>query len=291
MASTAGLGAALLTNGDIVRQARAVERGETTTTRPEIGRLLRYISAQPTSVCTATLVLPHFVLTAAHCIFYSSEHPEQYFFGVDSADGFIRYQVAEIFNFGPSLQWGDVVPSELALMDVPLSPTPSHRGSNDVALLRLETSVPPDVATPSGVATWYLDPGVTVTVFGYGYGRCHGTIETGLGVRRHSSWTYQVNDLSPENTQYISPTGLICSGDSGGPAVLGRPEERGPIWGVASTSSSSFDTYGDVIYFRPLMERIVTGTPVPEFSKERGDPEEWLQATPMTPILLRPNFR
>jgi Trypsin len=274
-----GVGTSLPTDDTVVRSARAIEGGVTTSVRPEIGKLWRQISAQSYGACTGVLVLPHFVLTAAHCIFFSDENPQQYFFGIESASGFLKYQVAEIFNFGPSRHWGTIVPTEELLNAVQRSPT--GRGNNDVALLRLAASVPADVATPSGLETWYFDPGETVTVFGYGEGRCHGIVHgTGEGVKRYGTWTFQVNTWSKVNAQSFDPDTrlpLICAGDSGGPAVRGGPEEGGPVWGVASASSGGADTYGDVIAYRPLMEQIVTGTPEPPFRKERGNPNEWLQ--------------
>jgi hypothetical protein len=232
-------------------------------------------------------VAPDFVLTAAHCIFFSSEHPEQYFFGIDSSSGFMKYQVAHIWNFGAQRIWGDQTPNEDDLNAVPRSATPSGRGNDDVALLQLTASVPPDVAKPSGVATWYIDPGVTVSLFGYGYGSCHtgGTAIRDAGVKRVNTWTYQVN--GGKNAQRPDPAALICDGDSGGPGVLGGPYDGGAVWGVAS-SSSSVDWYGDVVYFRPWLEQIVTGMPQPDYRKDRGRRSEWLRAMELKTSWLFP---
>jgi Trypsin len=267
---------ALAVLGVFAAQARAVDRGTEINLRAEIGRLWRRGPGGLTWACTGTLVAPDFVLTAAHCIGYSSEHPEQYFFGIDSSSGFMMYQVAQIWNFGAQRTWGDYVPNEDELKAVPRSATPSERGNNDVALLQLTASVPPDIATPSGVATWYIDASATVSLFGYGDGLCHGTYARGAGVKRVNTWTYQVN--GGKNSQRLDPTGIICDGDSGGPGVLGGPADGGAVWGVASSTSSSWDEYGDVVYFRPWMEQIVTGMPQPEYRKDRGNPSEWLWA-------------
>jgi hypothetical protein len=50
--------------------------------------------------------------------------------------------------------------------------------------------------------------------------------------------------------------------------VQGGLDEDGPVWAVASSSVYQWDWYGDVIYYRPLMEYIITAAPQPEFRKE-----------------------
>src|SRR6516165_6352350 len=79
-----GLSALNLTNGMILREARAVE-GLPTDARSEIGLLTHnyfdgHFSAR--SECTATLVTPDFVLTADHCVDFSPDNPEAYSFFV-----------------------------------------------------------------------------------------------------------------------------------------------------------------------------------------------------------------
>jgi Trypsin len=278
-----GLGALIVTNGIMGREARAVE-GSLTNLRPEIGlliheydpnRIKRNLSGR--RECTATLVTPDFVLTAAHCVDYSPDNPAEYTFFIYRSNKFFKYQLAAIVNFGETRHWDNVIPSINDLQDVPLHPTPTGRGYDDVALLHLAASVPADVATPSGVASWYPDVGETVTVLGYG-GRCRlGKVGTAdpSGFKRYASWTYQVDKWDPTNPQRNQPTALICDGDSGGPAVRGGLDDGGPIWGVASSSSSEWDWYGDVIYYRPLMDYIVTNTPQPQFRKDLVHLRPW----------------
>jgi Trypsin len=269
------LNALILTNGMMLREARAVE-GLPTDIRPEIGLLIHEYdpyrikwNLSGRRECTATLVTPDFVLTAAHCVDYSPDDPEEYTFFVYRSKDFFKYQLAAIVNFGETRHWGNVIPNDNDLQDVPHHPTPTGRSNDDVALLHLAASVPDDVATPSGVASWYPDVGETVTVFGYG-GRCRlgnvGTTDPS-GVKRYASWTYQVDNTDSTNPQRNQPTGLICEGDSEGPAVEGGLDDGGPIWGVVSSSSSLWDWYGDVIYYRPLMDYIVTNTRNPSSAR------------------------
>jgi hypothetical protein len=272
--SACGLGLACLAMM-AAPQAQAVEGGAETTLRPEIGRLTRAHGRS----CTATLINQSFVLTASHCVNFSDENPEEYFFSIEPADGsasFMRFQVQEIVNFGPNVNWGGQIPNDNQLNAVVRTPTPNHRGNNDVALLLLVDSVPVQVAAPAGVALQYPAAQSPVSLFGYGYGRCHSVPGSGEGKKRTASWNYQDNTATkPDNYQTISPTGLICAEDSGGPAVTGAPDSNGSIWGVVSSGSSSFDTYGDPLTFRPQMEAIITGRQPPGFRKERHHADAW----------------
>jgi hypothetical protein len=263
--------------------ALAIEGGIPTTARPEIGRIIRIFPNGQDSRCTATLVVPDFVLTAAHCIFYSAEHPEQYRFDVETPTGLRSYQVARIHNFGPQRFWGNSVPSPEQVNAVPRSPTPIRRGNNDVALVQLAESVPPDVARPAGVMVYYPEDATPATVFGYGENRCHGTrdralvssaLERGLTGGPHPSWTIRSQ---------------IPAGPDSLRGRLGRPGDSRPrqrrrrYWGVASSTSGFFDTYGDVIWFRPEIERIVLGRQPAPLRKRRpvGGPDLGRAAPPI----------
>jgi Trypsin len=81
-----GLTILILANAIIAHEGQAVE-GQLTNLRPEIGflkheynpnRIQRSLSGQRD--CTATLVTPDFVLTAAHCVDFSPDNPEEYSF-------------------------------------------------------------------------------------------------------------------------------------------------------------------------------------------------------------------
>jgi hypothetical protein len=264
-------------------EARAVDRGATVDTHPEIGRFWRSANGQPQWSCTATLVAPHFVLTAAHCVGFSWEHPEQYSFGVMKGTKSYIYQAAVIHNFGENRSWGDGIPNDDQLNAVPRPASGSGRGNNDVALVQLASSVPSDVANPAGVAAWYIDPGITVSLYGYGAGLCHGVWPSGEGTKRVNSWTYQIH--GGDNPQQLDPSGIICGGDSGGPAVTGGPNDNGVIWGVASSTSSLWDWYGDVVYYRPWMDDIVRGTPQPVFRKPLCTNDWWNWWDPHCPNL------
>ncbi len=164
--------------------------GVLTEDRPEIGR----IRMNGGSACTATLVRPNVVLTAAHCVGYASvDAGDHGSFTIDLNPFEARsYRIERFVSLGTTT------------------------GPSDLALLRLAEPVPPSVARPTTIAEQGPATGDPVTIFGYGCTN-RSTREGSFRKRRLSfPWAESAN---------------LCPGDSGGPVVHG---EAGAVWGVNS---------------------------------------------------------
>ncbi|MCB9611881.1 MAG: S1 family peptidase [Sandaracinus sp.] len=150
--------------------------GTYTHERPEVGSI---------SGCTATLVGPRLVITAAHCVDYGTRStPGRYgTFEIRRSSGDSqRYTIERYVSFGGSV------------------------GPDDVALLRLASAVPGSVATAAGIASTDPSRGTPMTIYGYGC-QARGT---------RGTWAKQ-----KITTSFGATTTNLCPGDSGGPTVLG----------------------------------------------------------------------
>lgn len=142
--------------------------------RPEVGSI---------SGCTATLVGPRLVITAAHCLSYATRTtPGNYgsFQIRRSASDTQRFTIERYVSYGRSV------------------------GPDDIALIRLASAVPASVATPARLARSNPSNGSSIAIYGYG---CQAR-----GSR--STWAKQ-----KINTTWGRTTTNLCPGDSGGPTV------------------------------------------------------------------------
>lgn len=131
-----------------------LQGGLATQARPEVGQIVQLdISDEIATRCTATLVAPNVIITAAHCS--SVEHSiADEFFAIEGRDGTITYFPIEEY-------WTVSVP--------PPVPSPERRfGHDDIALARLAFAVPAALAVPVGVADRDAAEGEQVEQFGYG---------------------------------------------------------------------------------------------------------------------------
>lgn len=198
--------------------------GVATSLRPEIGTF---------GGCTATLIGPRFVLTAAHCL--SPDYtgttvvPGQAFTFTDAGGVARSYPIDRIHSFANR--------HELLLGDDVLA--------SDVALLRLASAVPASQATPAALSTQQPNAGQWATIFGFG---CQDRTAGGGGFKQFVAFQW----LSPEST-------ALCPGDSGGPVVHGGPSERGAIFGVNSGYwfNDGTDIFGYAALYKPQIERLM----------------------------------
>jgi V8-like Glu-specific endopeptidase len=209
--------------------------GTLTRDRPEIGTL-------DNGSCSATLIAPNWIITAAHCtghisIFYPSGAFRDRTFSIDPADGSVRqnFAVERVYSLGFPI------------------------GSRDIMLMRLATPVPERLARPARIATRVPASGSAITVFGYG---CNTTDTTRTGRKQVTVGTLTIDgrgSFTSENT--------ICPGDSGGPVFAGG--EAGLLFAVNSQAVGSppnqVDVYADVVNRRiEIFSMILSGQIEPD---------------------------
>ena len=178
--------------------------GRLTAERPEVGSI-----SMNGSGCTATLVAPDVVITAAHCLNYGTRRNRGDYgsFTIETRAARRSFTVTQYVSFGRDL------------------------GRDDVALLQLETPVPNVLAQPAAIATQAPAPGSTLTVYGYG---CTHRAGNSDWQKRKASFA-QGRDSS-----------YLCPGDSGGPVF---DETTGSVLRINSgywMDSAGTDIYGDI---------------------------------------------
>lgn len=186
--------------------------GTGTFVRPEIGALQG-------PGCTATLVDPNYIITAAHCFGYTSG-PRSDIFQMKTTSGsdFPPVTVDRSYVGGLEL------------------------GGQDIAFGHLSYAIPSTTAVPAIIGS---APASNEQVSAFGYG-CTSRPSTGGGFKQFVDYSYGVS--------YI-----ICPGDSGGPRVHGFHTANGSIWGINSgfKNSGGSDLIGDAAQYGPAILRAV----------------------------------
>jgi len=156
--------------------------GDYTYERPEVGSINVGGGA-----CTATLVGPQLVVTAAHCIDYTSR---------DRVGTYGQFEV----RTGPTDSRFFSITRIASYMRNPGEVI----GPDDVALLELGEAVPASLATPAPIARAAPAPGSGATIYGYG---CQA---------RGGGGRFAKQKLS---IRFGEETANLCPGDSGGPTI------------------------------------------------------------------------
>ncbi len=209
---------------DVTSATSELWQSTPTSARPEIGQFVDH------GHCTATLVAPSYVLTAAHCLVPAwvgtTPTAESIIELTDSSGIKHSFQIDGIHTFANRLDfvfWG------------------GKSLETDVALLHLASPVPPSIAVSAAISPSLPKEGDRATIFGYG---C--TETGGGGYKQYYSFTFG------------PPTYVGCPGDSGGPVVFGGPTDNGAIFAVDSgTYNPGGDFFGWAVLFKSQIEKII----------------------------------
>jgi len=207
----------------------AIVGGKTDTGDPSVVALSASTS-QGGALCTASVIAPTVLLTAAHCVLPSEVGPHATFVVLPSDD--VNKDTTE----------------QLAVKETHYDPAfdiDQLQNGHDIAVVILEK---PTTLTPLPVST--TSPaslvGKSVRLVGYGLGCA--AAQTGAGVKRQVTTT--VDSVDARLMQVGGNGKDTCNGDSGGPALatIGGKETIVGItsFGDASCGSGGYDTRVDL---------------------------------------------
>ncbi len=231
---------ASLDDPELDQTTQDVVGGTVTSLRPEVGML-----QTATARCTATLIGDRHILTAAHCINYAAQARGNKF----------------VINFGTATERAFTI-------DRLFSQVEAGVNNRDLAIGRLTTPVPRDLAAPAAISKTQPTKGAVVTVIGYG-----------CTERGTSPWPFTKRF---KTYRYGSETFNACAGDSGGPTFTGNLRAGGSVVGVTSgyrDADQNFrDVAGDPVLHRPHITGMVSAMEAAGVSYRALDKTEWLPA-------------
>ncbi len=217
-----------------IEQESALIDGTLTLDRPEIGAL--YFNG---GLCTATLISDRVIITARHCVGYTTCETDRCMNRYNATAVFrdrngreYYYDVERFTSFYTEgrLDEGYAV-NDINYLNTRRS---DYWLSDDVAVALLDRPVDRRLATPANVLDSEPGRGSDLTVWGYG---C--TDRRGSSDARKRYRDFSVGRRSDN----------LCPGDSGGPVTTGRDGEVLFVNSAYTISRDSRDVFGDVTYF------------------------------------------
>lgn len=204
--------------------------GDVVYDRPEVGQLRFNRADGKLALCTGTLVSSRTILTAAHCVSYTSEKPDGTKRGVFvihlSPERSERFEIDGWESFGKK----------------------SEKRAKDVALVHITKDVPRDIAKPSSIAPRAARRGAEMSIYGYG---C-----TDRG-------THASDGNKRKFVFKLGTTNVLCPGDSGGPMF---DETQNAVVAVNSAIRNDsrwnpfdddYDLFGDAVRFRDRVAGLI----------------------------------
>jgi hypothetical protein len=163
--------------------------------------------------CTATLIDPSYVVTAAHC-FSGQSGPQNVTFQTFTNTGALG--VNSTINYGFAAGTNTTIP-----------------GPEDFAIGRLATPI----TTVSKASFGLIPPTAGSTVTAWGFGCTERVMKTGGGSKQYRTYTFPNSSMN-------------CQGDSGGPRTYGSATANGNIWGINSGFyGDGTDAISDTTYY------------------------------------------
>lgn len=211
--------------------------GSVSTPSSDVCRAIVTVVGSRGNVCTGSLIAPHVVLTAGHCI-----TPKTSYRVVDNTTQPPRLITVNKIATHPQFNMQTML---------------AHRATADVALLQLPTPVPKKEPARLGVPRTPITPGSRFTVAGIGVTTAGsdagiGTVRTAaLSVTGHPG-TLQLRLVDPTTDNKRAGMGA-CTGDSGAP-VFEEQDGQTIIVGVVSwsTGPGNADGCGGLTGVTPL---------------------------------------
>ena len=243
-----------ITREEGAENEQALLDGIRTQARPEIGQMsMQYPSDGNWYTCTVTLVEANVIVTARHCLDWSTCESDACLTPNDVTfqDASGRDHVYRIDRFVSFDRSGRVAQGS-GRRQIDISENrPGHGLSFDVAVARLSTSVPASVATPTPMLRAHPANGTRVTAWGFG---CQNR-ETLTGGNFKQLRDFVMGQSSDR----------LCPGDSGGPMTQGR--DGGVVY-VNSGYLPGQDIFGDLVRFRAQIDTVLaewnTGSTPPQ---------------------------